>query len=169
MMTLKELKNLVKPADPKKRVPCAVSLKQSGARIVVREAVGLGADITVFPLHACSAYGYQSVTGQQKIFRSEFFDNENWYVRLLMEASDLMERNQEKILSNHNVCSYNPFSEEWKELKDQEQDVLERLVEREMFRDLMSVLTEKQKKAVTLYYLENMKQEEIQKLIYPFV
>ena len=35
---------------------------------------------------------------------------------------------------------------------------LERLVEREMFRDLMSVLTEKQKKAVTLYYLENMKQ-----------
>ena len=47
MMTLKELKNLVKPADPKKRVPCAVSLKQSGARIVVREAVGLGADITV--------------------------------------------------------------------------------------------------------------------------
>ena len=66
-----------------------------------------------------------------------------------MEASDLMERNQEKILSNHNVCSYNPFSEEWKELKDQEQDVLERLVEREMFRDLMSVLTEKQKKAVT--------------------
>ena len=98
MMTLKELKNLVKPADPKKRVPCAVSLKQSGARIVVREAVGLGADITVyangyvlyqegekttvFPLHACSAYGYESVTGQQKIFRSEFFDNENWYVRL---------------------------------------------------------------------------------------
>lgn len=177
MMTLKELKNLVKPADPKKRVPCAVSLKQSGARIVVREAVGLGADITVyangyvlyqegekttvFPLHACSAYGYQSVTGQQKIFRSDFFDNENWYVRLLMEASDLMERNQEKILSNHNVCSYNPFSEEWKELKDQEQDVLERLVEREMFRDLMSVLTEKQKKAVTLYYLENMKQEDV--------
>lgn len=48
MMTLKELKNLVKPADPKKRVPCAVSLKQSGARIVVREAVGLGADITVY-------------------------------------------------------------------------------------------------------------------------
>lgn len=78
-----------------------------------------------------------------------------------MEASDLMERNQEKILSNHNVCSYNPFSEEWKELKDQEQDVLERLVEREMFRDLMSVLTEKQKKAVTLYYLENMKQEDV--------
>ena len=55
--------------------------KQSGARIVVREAVGLGADITVyakwictlsggggrrlfFPLHACSAYGYESVTGQ---------------------------------------------------------------------------------------------------------
>ena len=95
MMTLKELKNLVKPADPKKRVPCAVSLKQSGARIVVREAVGLGADITVyangyvlyqegekttvFPLHACSAYGYESVTGQQKIFRSDFFDNENWF------------------------------------------------------------------------------------------
>ena len=111
-------------------------------------------------MHA-SAYGYESVTGQQKIFRSDFFDNENWYVRLLMEASDLMERNQEKILSNHNVCSYHPFSEEWKELKDQEQDVLERLVEREMFRDLMSVLTEKQKKAVTLYYLENMKQEDV--------
>lgn len=177
MMTLKELKNLVKPADPKKRVPCAVSLKQSGARIVAREAIGLDTDITVyangyvlyqegdrttvFPLHTCNGYGYESVTGQEKVFRSDFFDNENWYVRLLMEATDRMERNQEKVLSNHNVFAYESYSEGWEGLKDPQVGILELLVEREMVRDLMSVLTEKQRKAVTLYYLENMKQEDI--------
>lgn len=178
-MTLKELKNLVKPADLKKRIPSAAFLKKQGGRIVVRETVGLDADITVyangyvlyregekatvFPLHTCGAYEYGSTTGKRSTLQSEFFDNENWYMRLLVEGADLMERNQEQLLLYHNVCSYNPFSEEWGELRDQEQDILERIAEKEMFRDLMSVLTEKQRKAVTLYYLENMKQEDISK------
>ena len=33
---------------------------------------------------------YVSVTGDNKEFNKEFFDNENWYIRLLMEAEDRM-------------------------------------------------------------------------------
>ena len=50
-----------------------------------------------FHLHSCDDYEYVSVTGDNKEFNKEFFDNENWYIRLLMEAEDRMAYSQSKI------------------------------------------------------------------------
>lgn len=45
------------------------------------------------------------LTGDHKEFNKEFFENENWYIRLLMEAEDRMEYSQSKVKSNHGVFS----------------------------------------------------------------
>lgn len=49
---------------------------------------------TIFPLHSCKDYQYMDVKEDRSIMNEEFFDNENWYIRLLMEATDRMEINQ---------------------------------------------------------------------------
>ena len=99
MLTLKELKKIVKVADVEKRIPSVKSLKEH--KVVVKEMINADTTIsvydhgyvlytagnqsTVFPLHSCDDYEYVSVTGDNKEFNKEFFDNENWYIRLLME------------------------------------------------------------------------------------
>ena len=98
MLTLKELKKIVKVADMEKRIPSVKSLKEH--KVVVKEMINADTTIsvydhgyvlytagnqsTVFPLHSCDDYEYVSVTGDNKEFNKEFFDNENWYIRLLM-------------------------------------------------------------------------------------
>lgn len=177
MLTLKELKKIVRQADIEKRIPCVSALKKSGEEIVVRERIGKDTVITVyangyvlyqdngrttvFPLHMCRSYAYESSTGEMESIKEEFFDNQNWYIRLIIEASDLLERNQEKRISNHNVCSYSAYSEEWKVMKDSKDDVLNELIWRETFLEMLEILTEKQKMVVSLYYIDNLKQREI--------
>ena len=111
MLTLKELKKIVKVADVEKRIPSVKSLKEH--KVVVKEMINADTTIsvydhgyvlytagnqsTVFPLHSCDDYEYVSVTGDNKEFNKEFFDNENWYIRLLMEAEDRMAYSQSKI------------------------------------------------------------------------
>ena len=108
MLTLKELKKIVKVADVEKRIPSVKSLKEH--KVVVKEMINADTTIsvydhgyvlytagnqsTVFPLHSCDDYEYVSVTGDNKEFNKEFFDNENWYIRLLMEAEDRMAYSQ---------------------------------------------------------------------------
>ena len=66
----------------------------------LRACFTAGNQSTVFPLHSCDDYEYVSVTGDNKEFNKEFFDNENWYIRLLMEAEDRMAYSQSKISTN---------------------------------------------------------------------
>ena len=108
MLTLKELKKVVKVAGMTKRVPSEKALEKE--EIVVKEILSGECDITVyangyvlyrengkktiFPLHSCKDYQYMDVKEDRSIMNEEFFDNENWYIRLLMEATDRMEINQ---------------------------------------------------------------------------
>ena len=176
MLTLKELKKMVKVADAEERIPKAKALKANGS-IVVKEVINAETDIavyengyvlyqegmktTVFPLHTCKEYEYQDADGGSDRLKEEFFDNENWYIRLLMEASDRMEYNQEKILSNHGVFSYSAVVEERKILIDRSADVLDQLVQQEMIRELFTCLTKKQKEVIQLYFFEELSQKEI--------
>ena len=82
MLTLKELKKVVKVADMKADTPSAKALKESGAEIVVKEVLETDASIavyengyvlyqegtktTVFPLHKCSGYEYENADGTRK-------------------------------------------------------------------------------------------------------
>ena len=175
MLTLKELKKIVKVADMEKRIPSVKSLKEH--KVVVKEMINADTTIsvydhgyvlytagnqsTVFPLHSCDDYEYVSVTGDNKEFNKEFFDNENWYIRLLMEAEDRMAYSQSKISTNHGVFSNSDVTDDAEIMKASTKDFVDDVIDREILNALIKELTERQKTVLNLVYFEEMRQQDV--------
>ena len=175
MLTLKELKKIVKVADVEKRIPSVKSLKEH--KVVVKEMINADTTIsvydhgyvlytagnqsTVFPLHSCDDYEYVSVTGDNKEFNKEFFDNENWYIRLLMEAEDRMAYSQSKISTNHGVFSNSDVTDDAEIMRGSSKDFVDDVIYREILNALIKELTERQKTVLNLVYFEEMRQQDV--------
>lgn len=175
MLTLKELKKIVKVADMEKRIPSVKSLKEH--KVVVKEMINADTTIsvydhgyvlytagnqsTVFPLHSCDDYEYVSVTGDNKEFNKEFFDNENWYIRLLMEAEDRMAYSQSKISTNHGVFSNSDVTDDAEIMRGSSKDFVDDVIDREILNALIKELTERQKMVLNLVYFEEMRQQDV--------
>ena len=175
MLTLKELKKIVKVADVEKRIPSVKSLKEH--KVVVKEMINADTTIsvydhgyvlytagnqsTVFPLHSCDDYEYVSVTGDNKEFNKEFFDNENWYIRLLMEAEDRMAYSQSKISTNHGVFSNSDVTDDAEIMRGSTKDFVDDVIDREILNALIKELTERQKMVLNLVYFEEMRQQDV--------
>lgn len=175
MLTLKELKKIVKVADVEKRIPSVKSLKEH--KVVVKEMINAdttisvydhgyvlytaGNQLTVFPLHSCDDYEYVSVTGDNKEFNKEFFDNENWYIRLLMEAEDRMAYSQSKISTNHGVFSNSDVTDDAEIMRGSSKDFVDDVIDREILNALIKELTERQKTVLNLVYFEEMRQQDV--------
>ncbi|WP_235657579.1 sigma-70 family RNA polymerase sigma factor [Clostridioides difficile] len=175
MLTLKELKKIVKVADMEKRIPSVKSLKEH--KVVVKEMINADTTIsvydhgyvlytagnqsTVFPLHSCDEYEYVSVTGDNKEFNKEFFDNENWYIRLLMEAEDRMAYSQSKISTNHGVFSNSDVTDDAEIMRGSSKDFVDDVIDREILNALIKELTERQKTVLNLVYFEEMRQQDV--------
>ena len=175
MLTLKELKKIVKVADVEKRIPSVKSLKEH--KVVVKEMINedttisvydhgyvlytAGNQSTVFPLHSCDEYEYVSVTGDNKEFNKEFFDNENWYIRLLMEAEDRMAYSQSKISTNHGVFSNSDVTDDAEIMRGSSKDFVDDVIDREILNALIKELTERQKTVLNLVYFEEMRQQDV--------
>lgn len=175
MLTLKELKKIVKVADVEKRIPSVKSLKEH--KVVVKEMINADTTIsvydhgyvlytagnqsTVFPLHSCDDYEYVSVTGDNKEFNKEFFDNENWYIRLLMEAEDRMAYSQSKISTNHGVFSNSDVTDDAEIMRGSSKDFVDDVIDREILNALIKELTERQKTVLNLVYFEEMLQQDV--------
>lgn len=175
MLTLKELKKIVKVADVEKRIPSVKSLKEH--KVVVKEMINADTTIsvydhgyvlytagnqsTVFPLHSCDDYEYVSVTGDNKELNKEFFDNENWYIRLLMEAEDRMAYSQSKISTNHGVFSNSDVTDDAEIMRGSSKDFVDDVIDREILNALIKELTERQKMVLNLVYFEEMRQQDV--------
>ena len=175
MLTLKELKKIVKVADVEKRIPSVKSLKEH--KVVVKEMINADTTIsvydhgyvlytagnqsTVFPLHSCDDYEYVSVTGDNKELNKEFFDNENWYIRLLMEAEDRMAYSQSKISTNHGVFSNSDVTDDAEIMRGSSKDIVDDVIDREILNTLIKELTERQKTVLNLVYFEEMRQQDV--------
>ena len=175
MLTLKELKKIVKVADMEKRIPSVKSLKEH--KVVVKEMINADTTISVydhgyvlytagnqsivFPLHSCDDYEYVSVTGDNKEFNKEFFDNENWYIRLLMEAEDRMAYSQSKISTNHGVFSNSDVTDDAEIMRGSSKDFVDDVIDREILHALIKELTERQKMVLNLVYFEEMRQQDV--------
>ena len=175
MLTLKELKKIVKVADMEKRIPSVKSLKEH--KVVVKEMINADTTIsvydhgyvlytagnqsTVFPLHSCDDYEYVSVTGDNKEFNKEFFDNENWYIRLLMEAEDRMAYSQSKISTNHGVFSNSDVTDDAEIMRGSSKDFVDDVIDREILNALIKELTERQKTVLNPVYFEEMRQQDV--------
>lgn len=175
MLTLKELKKIVKVADVEKRIPSVKSLKEH--KVVVKEMINADTTIsvydhgyvlytagnqsTVFPLHSCDDYEYVSVTGDNKEFNKEFFDNENWYIRLLIEAEDRMAYSRSKISTNHGVFSNSDVTDDAEIMRGSSKDFVDDVIDREILHALIKELTERQKMVLNLVYFEEMRQQDV--------
>ena len=175
MLTLKELKKIVKVADMEKRIPSVKSLKEH--KVVVKEMINADTTIsvydhgyvlytagnqsTVFPLHSCDDYEYVSVTGDNKEFNKEFFDNENLYIRLLMEAEDRMAYSQSKISTYHGVFSNSDVTDDAEIMRGSSKDFVDDVIDREILNALIKELTERQKTVLNLVYFEEMRQQDV--------
>ena len=177
MLTLKELKKVVKVAGMTKRVPSEKALEKE--EIVVKEILSGECDITVyangyvlyrengkktiFPLHSCKDYQYMDVKEDRSIMNEEFFDNENWYIRLLMEATDRMEINQTKVASNHRLVSYSDYADDRILLLDPASDFLDQVYLKKRLEsvDFLGCRLPEQKEIIQLFYFEEMNQEKI--------
>ena len=175
MLTLKELKKIVKVADVEKRIASVKSLKEH--KVVVKEMINADTTIsvydhgyvlytagnqsTVFPLHSCDDYEYVSVTGDNKEFNKEFFDNENWYIRLLIEAEDRMAYSQSKISTNHGVFSNSDVTDDAEIMRGSSKDFVDDVIDREILHALIKELTERQKTVLNLIYFEEMRQQDV--------
>ena len=120
-----------------------------------------GNQSTVFPLHSCDDYEYVSVTGDNKEFNKEFFDNENWYIRLLMEAEDRMAYSQSKISTNHGVFSNSDVTDDAEIMRGSSKDFVDDVIDREILHALIKELTERQKMVLNLVYFEEMRQQDV--------
>ena len=177
MLTLKELKEMVNLTENNGRVPTAKQLIESGEQIIVKEVLAkestisvyangfvlyrAGKHYTVFSISDCGNYEYESVKGASKKYGSSFFANENWYVRLIMEAEDRLVVNQERIKSNHKVYSYDRMVEKGIEIESDEEDISESLARNDFVKQMMETLNERQKEMIYLFYFEQWKQKDI--------
>ena len=174
MLTLQELKQVVGNRKEKRKVPSARYLRENDVAVVKHRLID-GAEIiayqtgyvfycagdygTVFPLFTCRDYVYEA---ERKIavVEENFFDDEPWYVRLILEGEDRLWRNRET--REHNNCiSYSCISEEWCELADKRQCRLERMMAEETVRELMNLLTERQRQMIQRIYFQQQTQKEV--------
>ena len=176
MLTLQDLKWIVKKSEKEKKLPTARYLLEHGKRVVsmengrevqllvFREGYALyriGKYTTVFPVHSCGDYCYEN-DGRQICVDASFFEQQEWYVRLFLEGEDRLAKNRETCHKGK-VVSYHAVSEEWFFLSSPALPPLEQLIEREQILELMGLLTERQRDIVILYLYYGETQWEIAK------
>ena len=108
MLTLQELKQVVGNREERRKVPSARYLRENDVAVVKQRLID-GAEIiayqtgyvfycvgdygTVFPLFTCRDYVYEA--GRKiTVVKEDFFDNQPWYVRLILEGEDRLCRNK---------------------------------------------------------------------------
>lgn len=116
MLTLQELKQVVSNREERRKVPSAKYLRENEVAVAKQRLMDcaeiiayqtgyvlycVGDYATVFPLFTCRDYVYEA---ERKIavVEENFFDDQPWYVRLILEGEDRLWRNRET--REHNNC-----------------------------------------------------------------
>lgn len=142
MLTLQELKQVVGNREERRKVPSARYLRENDVAVVKQRLID-GAEIiayqtgyvfycagdygTVFPLFTCRDYVYEA--GRKiTVVKEDFFDNQPWYVRLILEGEDRLCRNRE--VREHNNCiSYDVDTYEYNDTVENREEQVEKLTE----------------------------------------
>ena len=114
----------------------------------VAEASAEGKSIFVHDPKGKAAEAYVS-NGVSSYLPEHFFEKEPWYVRLVLEGEDRLDRNQ-RAKEQERTVSYSAISEEWEVIGNVEGNPLEYLVYRENRKEILHCLTERQRVAVSL-------------------
>lgn len=175
-LTLQELKEITEIPEQRIKMPTAKKLRETGRAVAEKQlenhtwiaAYQNGYALyhacghsTVFPIHACGAYLYVS-NGVSSYLPEQFFEKEPWYVRLVLEGEDRLDRNQ-RAKEQERTVSYHAISEEWEVMGNARENLLESLVEREDRKEILRCLTERQKAVVSLCFFQQKSRKEAAK------
>lgn len=176
MLTLEELKEITEIPEQRTKTPTAKNLRETGRAVAEKQlenntwitAYQNGYALynacghsTVFPIHTCGAYLYVS-SGISSYLPEQFFEKEPWYVRLVLEGEDRLDRNQ-RAKEKERTVSYHAISEEWEVMGNARENPLEYLVDRENRDELLCCLTGRQRKAVSLCFFQQKSRKEAAK------
>ncbi len=176
MLTLQELKEITEIPEQRIKVPTAKNLKETGRAVAEKQlenntwitvyqngyALYHACDhSTVFQIHTCGGYLYVS-SGVSSYLPENFFEKEPWYVRLILEGEDRLDRNQ-RAKEQEKTVSYHAISEEWEVMGNARENPLEYLVDRENRDELLRCLTGRQRKAVSLCFFQQKSRKEAAK------
>lgn len=169
MMTFKELKKLVKlPLYKEQRVPTVKALEESGVSVVAEKILENHGSIsvyqngyviyrahkrvTVFSLRNCVHYKYDALEGAGHHIEEEEFDEYEWHIRLVLEGEDRIFMNYEIIQGKWMPSREDrEYREEILEGVDEAVSTLERMISEERVEELLSTLTDLQRKVVHEY------------------
>lgn len=174
MLTLQELKKITDMPGDGEKLPTAKQLRITGL-VVAQKQLGQEAEIsayrngcalyqvgkrsTVFFFHPCRDYLYIS-DGSAVCLPEQFFEHERWYLRLVLEGEDRLNRNNEERERSWNI-SYSAISEDWGAMGDWLESAAERLERQETVEEMLQLLTEKQKTVICGYYLQGKTQAQL--------
>lgn len=176
MLTLQELKRITEVPGLGAKLPTAKQLRTSRLTLV-QERLGMDSKIsvyqsgyvlyqvgkhsTVFLLHSCREYLYLA-DEKTVILPEQFFENREWYLRLVLEGEDRLNRNHEEKERSWNV-SYSVVSEDWLAMENRTESMLEHLTKQETVTEILAGLSARQKYVIQKYYLQEETQEQISK------
>ena len=173
MLTLQELKEITETTKHGIKMPTARNLRETGRAVAEKHLKNdtwitayqngyalyhANGHSTVFPIHTCGAYLYVS-NGVSSYLPEHFFEKEPWYVRLVLEGEDRLDRNQ-SAKEQERTVSYSAISEEWEAIGNAEGNPLEYLVHRENRKEILHCLTERQRAAVSLCFFQQKSRKE---------
>ena len=176
MLTLQELKEITETTKHGIKMPTARNLRETGKTVAEKHLKNdawitayqngyalyhASGHSTVFPIHTCGAYLYVS-NGVSSYLPEHFFEKEPWYVRLVLEGEDRLDRNQ-RAKEQERTVSYSAVSEEWEAIGNAGRNPLECLVHRENMKEILRCLTERQKAAVSLCFFQQKSRKEAAK------
>ena len=166
IITLGDLKKEIETTAGKE-LPTAYSLRNSGERIVAEKIFRDGNALyvyengfalyksqrhnTVFRVDRCGGYTYFTRTGELT-YCEGYFDRQKWAVRLLIEAEDRIQHNLAAQDEKHASPVEDAESNEQMEARIEDMDAAI---------ELLSVLTQKQRRYFYLRYLKGYQVQEI--------
>ena len=174
IMTLKELQNRIERTAGMD-LPTAAWLRAGNSPLVVSRELEGGTKLsvyqngfalyqteggsTVFRVDHCGGYIYFGRNEQTEL-SEDFFANTDWWVRLLIEGEDRLTHNR-KVLSEKYESFYEGDSEAFYNVCGTEPPPLDALMTNELLEKAFSMMTERQRAVVTMYYIDGMGVQEI--------
>lgn len=174
MMTFKDLKKLVElPLYKEQRVPTVKALEVSGVPVVAEKILENHGSIsvyqngyviyrahkrvTVFSLRNCVHYKYDALEGAGHHIEEEEFDEYEWHIRLVLEGEDRIFMNYEIIQGKWMPSREDrEYKEEILEGVDEAVSTLERMISEERVEELLSTLTDLQRKVVHIHLFHGL-------------
>lgn len=173
-MTFKDLKKLVElPSYKEQRVPTVKALEVSGVPVVAEKILENHGSVsvyqngyviyrahkrvTVFSLRNCVHYKYDALEGAGHHIEEEEFDEYEWHIRLVLEGEDRIFMNYEIIQGKWMPSREDrEYKEEILEGVDEAVSTLERMISEESVEELLSTLTDLQRKVVHIHLFHGL-------------